>query len=261
MIYCQCERKWGTRTNSYTRKNRRGEKVRRKSLYGTYYCPQIHKERVHEDCPRTIGSNKADAIIWEKVCKVIDKPDILIAGANQQIEHLREKNSNAEKDRGRLQDELDTIVLERQWVITQARKGKITDEDMEYQLGALSIQELALKRELATLSEINQLSALEGWESKVYEYFQDLQVGLESLHAAPKTDEERREIFKIKRQVVQTLVERVEILNDRDLKIVFRLNILSLLDQMTEISENKQGETYSRRLTSLVRRRRSAVCG
>jgi hypothetical protein len=41
------------------------------------------------------------------------------------------------------------LILERQWVITQTRKGTISENDMEYQLGALGLQELTLKRELA----------------------------------------------------------------------------------------------------------------
>ena len=49
-------------------------------------------------------------------------------------------------EKGNIQKQLDAIAMERQWVITQARKGKITDEGMDQQLGALSIQELDLKQ-------------------------------------------------------------------------------------------------------------------
>jgi hypothetical protein len=52
-----------------------------------------------------------------------------------------------------VQIELDAFTEERQWVITQARQGQITEEDMECQLSALSIQELGLRCTLADLKK------------------------------------------------------------------------------------------------------------
>ncbi|MDQ2998951.1 MAG: hypothetical protein M3R61_18115, partial [Chloroflexota bacterium] len=88
MIYCPCGRKWRTRANSYTRKNRKGDKVPRKSLYATYYCPETYEEFKHADCPRTIGGKLADEQVWKKVCRALENPDILIAGARVQIDQV-----------------------------------------------------------------------------------------------------------------------------------------------------------------------------
>ncbi len=254
MMICPCGYKWGGRTNSYTRRNRKGEKVKRKSLYGTYYCKQRHKELINPDCPRTIGSMKADEYVWEKVCDVISKPEILIAEARRHVEELRERADTALADSDRLQKELDSLALERQWVITQARKGKITEEDMDYQLGSITLQELNLKQELVAYDEIHNLSLLNKWEEKAAEYFLDLQIGLESLNAAPQTKEERREVFEIKRKTVQTLVDKILIGKERKLNIVFRLNILSLLNQSEEFSEVQQVETYTHKPACRARR-------
>lgn len=91
MLHCGCGRKWQARTNSYTRKNSRGEKVERKSLYGTYYCNQEHEEVIHPDCPRTIGSPKADGYVWEKVCEVINNPEVLLTGARKHVDELKQQ--------------------------------------------------------------------------------------------------------------------------------------------------------------------------
>ena len=42
LLYCDCGRKWGARTNR-TRKNRKGKTVKRRTPIGVYYCPQRHK--------------------------------------------------------------------------------------------------------------------------------------------------------------------------------------------------------------------------
>jgi hypothetical protein len=57
------------------------------------------------------------------------------------------------------------LATERQSVITQARKGTITEADMECQLGMLTGQEVGLRQDLAELSEIVNLTALGDWEA------------------------------------------------------------------------------------------------
>lgn len=84
-------------------------------------------------------------------------------------------------------------------------------------------------------------------------YFEDLRVGLESLNASPQSDEEKQEIFNIKRQTVQTLVGKVSIGKDRKIEVTFHLNILKLIGYQENFSETRQAEIYNRRPASLVR--------
>jgi hypothetical protein len=72
-----------------------------------------------------------------------------------------------------------------------------------------------------------------------------LQSGLEELNAVPQTDEERLEQFEIKRRVVNTLVEQVTILKNRELKITFRLNLLALAQRYFSVDQVPQVETYT----------------
>jgi hypothetical protein len=85
--------------------------------------------------------------------------------------------------------------LERQWVITQARKGAISKGDMDYQFGAMTLQELSLKRDLTSIGQTVNIHLLNDWEAKVREFLTDLQTGPESLNVTPQNDEERQEIF------------------------------------------------------------------
>ena len=84
---------------------------------------------------------------------------------------------------------------------------------------------------LPRLRGVNIINALNDWEAKVEEYFADLQAGIDELkNAAPLTEEEQHEIFQLKKQVVNTLVDRVTVNRDRELTVTLRLNLLKILE-------------------------------
>ena len=49
-IFCDCNHKWGSRTNK-SRRNRKGELVRRKTEVRVYYCGQTQKEKCFPKLP------------------------------------------------------------------------------------------------------------------------------------------------------------------------------------------------------------------
>jgi len=237
LLYCTCDRKWGARTMPSMRLNKEGQWVK-KAEYGRYYCRQEHEEYISPDCPRTIASGKADSVVWGKVCEAINKPEILLAQARKMVVELQDNAEALDAEQDRIQKELDSLTMERQWIITQARKGAITESDMDYQLGALTMQELSLKREYADIGQAVNLHALGDWETKVVEYLADLQAGLDSLNFTPKNDEERVEIFEFKKQAVNTLVKRVTIDRNRELKVDIRINLQNLYqDNLNQIND------------------------
>jgi DNA invertase Pin-like site-specific DNA recombinase len=257
LIYCPCDRKWMARTSTYAplRKNSRGELIPRNNpqLYGVYHCPEHHTERIHPDCPRTIGSGKMDKILWEKVCTAIDDPDVLISRAVQHVDELRQQAETVSADKERLQGQLDALIMERQWVITQARKGKITEEDMDCQIAALTLQESDLKQQMATLGSTERLAMLDNWEEVAREYFKDLKAALAGLNADPQTEEDRRKQFELKRQTVKTLVQKVLIGKDRQIQVVIRLDVLAMLQAYAAGSAKIQmDEICIRRLLALL---------
>jgi len=237
LLYCDCERKWGARTNKI-RKNRKGKIVRRPTPIGVYFCPQRHKELIAETCPRTINTLKADTIVWDKVYTAINKPEYLLGQASRFVEELKAKTLTVEEDEARIRQELDALLEERQWLITQARKGYLTATDMDQQLSSMSMMELDLKRELASIGQVLNIELLDQWEAKVKEYLQDIQAGVEALNdAAPQNKEEQREIFRLKKEIVDTLVEKVTIDQDRMLHVHIRLNLLKILEEDANSSD------------------------
>ncbi len=87
--------------------------------------------------------------------------------------------ANRHQETARIEKELEPLMAERQWVITQARKGAFTPADIEQQLGTLTLQEVSLKRELSRLGQVVDLNALDQWGAKFDEYLADLQAGIE----------------------------------------------------------------------------------
>ncbi|MEK6753471.1 MAG: recombinase family protein [Chloroflexota bacterium] len=247
LLYCACDRKWGARTVPAMRRNQEGQWVK-KTEYGRYYCRQEHEEHISPDCPRTIASGKADSVAWEKVCEAINKPEILLTQAKKMVAELQDNANTLNDEQDRIQKELDTLTMERQWIITQARKGAITENDMDYQLGVIALQELSLKREYADIGQAVNIYALGDWETRVVEYLADLRAGLDSLNVIPKNDEERLEIFEFKKQVVNTLVKRVTIDCNRELQVEISINLLNLFhdDPPPSDDPNKRGSHTQR---------------
>lgn len=87
-----------------------------------------------------------------------------------------------------------------------------------------------------------------------------LKLGLESLNDAPQSDEGRHHIFQLKRQIVQSLVDKVLIEKDRTLKVVIKLNILFLLQKTDNFSEVPPAGTYTRTPISPARPHPAGSC-
>jgi len=63
---------------------------------------------------------------------------------------------------------------------------------------------------------------LNNWEENVVEFLDDLRTGVEELKVvAPQTTEEQHEVFMLKKRVIDTLVERIEIDKDRNPMSIF----------------------------------------
>jgi len=224
----------------------------------------MHKEARSPKCPRSISAQRADEIVWEKICEAIENPEFLFGQAREYVAKLRENAENMNNDRERLQKEIDALPVARQWTIEQARLGRITSADMQLELSTFTMQEINLKRELASLAYTISLNALNNWEEKVTEYLLDLQAGIQGLkNVAPQKDEERREIFRLKKRIVNTLVERVNIDENRELTVRIRLNLLDVTEAGPDSGAVHLGEfgIYSRRQSSHAHRHHCAVCG
>ena len=116
------------------------------------------------------------------------------------------------------------------------------------------MHEISYKRDLSALGQTVNINTLDNWVSKFEEYVEDLQAGVAELKdVAPQNEEERHNLFLLKKkQIVDTLVERVPIRKNHDIKVEIRLDLFAILDQdaglenLSPTSYSMQGGTYTR---------------
>lgn len=244
-LKCACNYTWGTRTNK-RRHNRAGKLIERKTPIGRYFCLQQAKDLRSPDCPGSIGTLKADNQAWEKICEAVDNPEYLYAQAKALVDDLRARAGNLEEDESRIKKELEALAIERQWLITQARKATITSADLEYQLSAVTMQEVSLKRDLTSLGQAIDTNLLDNWEYKFNEYLADLQVAMDELKkAAPQTVEERHRVFLLKKRIVDTLLAEARIDQNREIHVTIRVNLLKIVEPDSE-SEDSSAAVQTR---------------
>jgi site-specific DNA recombinase len=182
-------------------------------LYSYYRCNNSHDDCSLLGCAHTVRQEKVDAAIWQKVWDTFSKPEKFERLLRQRIEELRSQEQDAEVDCKRLERELDEISLERQKVITWARKGFITESDLEVQLIPLTNQENERKHELR-----EKRLLIGNRAEKLIEYARSYAGkvinGAVRLDKAPITPEEEALHFEIKRDTVTAIVTRVDIQED-----------------------------------------------
>lgn len=252
LVTCACGKRWRGLTYYRTmRKNSKGELVRRKTIAtGNYYCSEKHPDMRHPDCPKTIGHQKLDDYVWNKVIEVLNDPNVLIGGAHRYLDSLNKQSLTSEIDLEGLQQKLDQLIMERQWVITQARTGKITSEDMDYQLTTINLQEIDIKKKMSHHNEVLQTNRFKDWEGITREYLNDLKAGLKWLKSAPLDEEERIQKFNLKQRLVRVLVEKIVIGKDRQITITMALDLLGIIAAQSQTVNILQVGTYTRKRSS-----------
>lgn len=176
MVICPCDWAWTARTC-------RGRYQKGKSGY--YGCARKdhQPERVHKNCPGTIGAKKLDTFVWKFVVNICENPEIVQNAIDAKISSLQQEIGDIEQEASQLQNELDRLSDEKQWVITTARKGKISDEDMEKQLAAIDFQSMELQKmrddKLAAVFAQQQTEHLKEWANQ---YLANLADGLHILN-------------------------------------------------------------------------------
>ena len=125
---------------------------------------------------------------------------------------------------------------------------------------------LSLKHELSSLGQRINLNSLNDWEEKCMEYLEDLRIGVEGLkNVAPQNDEERHQVFLLKKQIVDTLIHKATIDRNRKIMVDSRLNLLAIFDQdakstMLDLAYIGKGETYPRIRSARAHRHHSSSC-
>ena len=238
LLFCPCGYKMQSLVSKTSRKNWDGEWQAGK-IYGSYICACKHDELVSPDCPRRVKNALADEDVWMQVCNAINKPEILIEKARDIVDELKENALTYNEEKERIEKTLGNLIIDRQWVITQALKKSISEDEMERKLNDMSLLEASLKRDLNSLQETINIQLLENWEDKVKQYLEDLQEGIQALNDIPATPREQIEVYELRRKIIETLVEKVVVDKDLRLIVTIRINLLSILEESMKSGDVK----------------------
>lgn len=241
VAYCvACNRKVRAKTQTI-----RSKGVPRKTPIGEYRCQRYFLGYPEPNCFRTIGAKKLDDQLWEKVWELLSDDEKFQNGIRTQIELASREESDAEGEVARLKQELDSLETERQWVITQARKGAISEADMEKQLAELQIQETETRRELAIHSRRvgNRLEKLIEFANK----FRDgAQKSLAWVMTKPKSQKEADRQFAAKRELVETIVKQVKVFPDRTIKVEFEFDFSGMVENTEHLPQSPRSPSPNR---------------
>jgi site-specific DNA recombinase len=199
-------------------------RTRHSTPEGEYRCPKALFGYSEPGCPRRIGWHKLDNLLWEKVNEFLSNETLFEKAITNKIQALQQEKHLVQVDRADLERKLDTLLVERQKIITAWRKDKITDNDYDLQISALTVEQKEIERELAEkgLMLDNQAESLIEF-AKTYRH--ELRAGLVGLNTKPDTPEEIKRVFAIKRRAVETLVSRIDVQGDRSLRVTFSLDL------------------------------------
>jgi site-specific DNA recombinase len=232
LLYCPCGYRMGVRILKTSRDHWDGE-WKFGMIRGHYTCICKHEELVSPDCPRNVKNTEADQNVWQQVCNAINHPKLLLEQASLLIKELKTDALINDNDKELIEKELDSLIMNRQWVITQARKGVLSEAEMDGQLMDMSVKEVELKKQLYAIQETVDARLLIDWEEKVGQYLADLQVGLQALQHMPDEPDEQRKVIELKRHIVETLVEKVSVDRNHQFTVTIRLHLLGILENMS----------------------------
>lgn len=214
---------------------------------GKYRCNDYMVRVEKPGCARALSASRIDAELWAKAWKVISDDNMFNQIVAAKVEALRAQEIDAEAEVSRLTRILDDLAMERQRVITLARKKLITESDLELQLGGMAFQELSLKKELEEKAWLVGNHA-EVFLEHVNELRRELQEGREVLNAEFDDPELQKQQFALRRRVVETIVRRVNVRADRSVEVVMEFEALPALNQ-SSLSHRLVFDSYRVTLT------------
>lgn len=219
-VYCKV---CGVRlTPSYDYGPKRVDGTRRKFI--RYACNN-HKAGVKiEGCIHKALAHAIDDRVWTKVWAAISVPGKLDAMIQAEIERLQSQQSDADADVEKYTRQLDDLLIERQKIITWGRKGIISEADMATQLTGLDWQQAAIQGEInkAQLLSGNRASRLIAIADKLQ---REVEIGRELLALPERTPEQEADVFRFKRTVIQGLVKRADVAEDKSVEVQIEITI------------------------------------
>ena len=188
-------------------------KSRGKEYY--YYRCRDNAAGMHApECAGNLAMRALDEQIWAKVWQAMSDRGEFEQALAARIEALQAQEIDAEAECARLECKLDDLKMERQRVITQWRKGKMTDDDYDLQLGALTFEQAGMESELGKMRLLvgDQATKLLTIAAR---YRQDARRGMAGLNEPAKSGAHAQKQFDTRRKYIEGLVERADVGADK----------------------------------------------
>ncbi|NUM43761.1 MAG: recombinase family protein [Anaerolineales bacterium] len=233
VIYCAA---CGVKMRVVRYKKRNSKGILTGKYYDYYRCNNLAHLCSLSGCAGLKRIQKTDAEIWEKIWPLLSKPGALEKALEARISELQAQESNAETDCQYLEQELQNLFLERQKVVTWARKELITEDDLQVQLFSLSQQEKSLKRYL-TDARLLVGNRAERLLQVVKLYREKTIIGYEVVNQNGNTPEQTAAIFEARRRIIEGLVTKVEVMEDGSVKVEAEIH----LDESKKNKEHDSG--------------------
>jgi DNA invertase Pin-like site-specific DNA recombinase len=199
-----------------------------KQDYLYYRCWNYNAHLNKPGCAHSARVDKFDKELWKKIWDVISKPGEFENAIRAKIEALRREEKDADRECERIERQLQENGFERDKVITWTRQGRISEADLDKQLAALTIQEMELRKESNKwrLMTGGQAERLEG----LFKIFRTkTQRGIYLLESETESPERADKIFQARRKIVQEIVSRVELDENKKPKIYTEIDLPGLL--------------------------------
>ena len=217
-IYCST---CGVRMRAVHTKNQTGKKY----LY--YRCDNYGNGKALHGCVGYVQLEQTDAELWRKIWNLLSEPGRFESALQERITQLHSEEMDAGAEIEKLEQQIMNIDLERQKVITWARKDFITEDDLQVQLQALSSQEKELRRDLSDMKLLTGNRA-ERLIELANLYREKMIAGMKAINAEPETSEQAEHQFKYRKKIIDAIVTKVEVLGDKSICVYTEIDFESV---------------------------------
>jgi len=159
----------------------------------------------HCRTPMHIPAPEIDKIVWGKVSETLRSPAMLRVAIENRLQSLQADIGDQEKHLKGALNKLDNLKLEESKIIAWARKGKITEQQMDLQMSAIREEKDMVEEDIHKLSEYQLIHSK---QVDILEQAQRVCAELKgSLDYLDTTESE--EAVRQKQSIIRLLVNRV----------------------------------------------------
>lgn len=186
-----------------------------------YICRGMKSYPHKYECrsPKRIWANDIEPLVWNKIDETLRSPEMLRLALDERLKQLRSDIADQAQRMNTVKDKIDRCKREENWIITQAKKGLITEEHMELQLRESMEERRGYETELKEILEARQIRA--GGETILNQAWEACQTLLPQLDYLKESQTE--EAVKDKQAIIQLLVDKITVSGKGEVTINFAI--------------------------------------